>query len=1607
MIAGSLEIQLYADLARIKKDMDDARRIVGNTMSSISGMVDVAKKALGALGGAMSVNAFAGMINGAINASAALHDMSIQTGASVASLMAFRSVAATSDTSIEGISGAMNKLAKGMSVANEESKGMGQAIKAIGLDFDNLKAMTPDQQMLKVAVALDKFQDGAGKSAVAMTLFGREGAKMLPFLADLADQSSDVAAKLTEQEIAARKAQAAMADDFGDNVARVKESFEGLKRELAGGMLPALNDASAAFLKAATSAGGLNDAVKQLVADGSIDRWTRGAIAGVTGLANAVVPAAKIWAAYYASFVVAPAAFAAVATAIGTLQVQLALARMEMASGATMAALFSTSLNGVSVSAQMAAGGLGVLKVAAGTLFAAFAGWEIGSYLRDNFVEARVAGLAFVGATLTGWENVKYGAEMAWEGIKFAWDKTVSGMKSSFADYLSGVAKGLSVVGASDTSKQVEAYAESLRKAATSQGSFATQTAGITSAHKAAVAAIDKNIVDLITYEYAANNAATAAKAATPALKGVLNYDGNGDANKALEKEAALLAELSGLSGSFMADWNALSAVYAKGKISLEGLTTAQADLLAKQPGIKAAVDAEIKAREELEKFNKQYNEGLAVTSDLMEKSVEDAVKEAEKNEELARTFGLTKSAIEAQELARLEEQLAQRASMGLTLDEIETLKKLIDAKTRSVAATGQLDEMEAARKAGEDLDKFLDPAKAQTFGEALRTAFGSAGDSLTKLTGALQNYGIRQAEIEKQRGNAALAYLSGQKTEKAYLSDLHQLDTLRTKNQLAGYGDMAGAAAGFFGEHSRGYQALTAVSQVFHAAELAMTTAELVPKAISAVLSQGSGDPYSAFGRMAAMAAIVAGLGVAIGGIGGGVDTTAKDRQAANGTGTILGDSKAKSESISKALEAIDNNTYQGLTVSMGMLDALRAIQSGIGGLGNILIRTNGFSTETAATQFGSAANLTNTMFDPMSKFIGNKLGGIPSKIANAIFGGNVHSIDTGLTLQALSLGQIASSGASVSQYNDTKKDGGWFSSDKYATITAALGAEVNDQFTKILLSMRDGITEAGKALGLSGDTFNAQLNSFVVDLGKISTKDMKPADVQAALEAALSKAGDDMAKFAVAGLQKFQKAGEGYLETLTRIANDYQTVDVVMQSLGMAFNAVGMGSVAARERLIELSGGLEKFASSSEQFLRDFYTDQERAAALKTRIDPILSQYGLSTEGYDPTKVFRDFVKGLDTTTESGAQAYTTLIGISSSFKQIVEAGKEIQEQQAEAIQKIKDAASGLLGDVDNAFSVLQRVTEASIKPLQARIDKERVLSAAIRSTLDGMKVQGSEMADRASAQAQIRAALAIAKSGGALPDADALKKALSAVTQDASSQFATQQDYLRDFYQTQNDIAALGDLADSALSVDEKSLNALTGMLDAAQHQIDLLKGIDVSSLTIAQAMAGLQTALGSAKANPIVSATSGISGLYQSLLGRAPDAAGLAYWQEKAAGGVSMDAIARFIKESNEYKTRIPGFANGGDFMGGLRIVGENGPELESTGPSRITNSQAFLSQLASPSQSNAVLAAAVERLTAKVESQQAALDKIANNTKQFADQFDQVSGGGGALLVENA
>lgn len=137
---------------------------------------------------------------------------------------------------------------------------------------------------------------------------------------------------------------------------------------------------------------------------------------------------------------------------------------------------------------------------------------------------------------------------------------------------------------------------------------------------------------------------------------------------------------------------------------------------------------------------------------------------------------------------------------------------------------------------------------------------------------------------------------------------------------------------------------------------------------------------------------------------------------------------------------------------------------------------------------------------------------------------------------------------------------------------------------------------------------------------------------------------------------------------------------------------------------------------------------------------------------------------------------------------------------------------------------------------------------------------------------------------------------------------------------------------------------------------------------------------------------------ITRAYTMLLDRAPDVEGFNFWKQAIeSNSMSIQDLYSSFTTSDEYLRRVagvvndfnsimsslgstsytlPGFAEGGYHNGGLRIVGENGPELEATGEARIwtaAQTQQMLSGANSRNSSNADLIAEIQRLNQKIDS----------------------------------
>lgn len=177
-------------------------------------------------------------------------------------------------------------------------------------------------------------------------------------------------------------------------------------------------------------------------------------------------------------------------------------------------------------------------------------------------------------------------------------------------------------------------------------------------------------------------------------------------ANKELEDQARLLAELSGLSGSFAEDWARLNTIYAKGAITLEQLTAAQANLLAQQPAFKKEQkEQEDAAKKLIEKWAEEKKvidelidsrERQFVADAKVIKSAEDMLAQAqfelsllglsnvERDKAVAlrqlEATGIDKATLKYAELAEaMSKTVSDRAAMQKQIDDFQSIWGSID----------------------------------------------------------------------------------------------------------------------------------------------------------------------------------------------------------------------------------------------------------------------------------------------------------------------------------------------------------------------------------------------------------------------------------------------------------------------------------------------------------------------------------------------------------------------------------------------------------------------------------------------------------------------------------------------------------------------------------------------------------------------------------------------------------------------------------------------------------------------------------------------------------------------------------------------------------------
>lgn len=262
----------------------------GRVSGGLRGMVGAAgglSGALGALAPAVTGVGLAAMAKGAIDAADDMNDLAQKTGVSVEQLSRFKQAADASGTSIEGVGGAMIKLNRNLATGNDQAA---FALKDLGISATDAtgKLKSTDQIMLEVADKFAKMPDGAQKSAMAMALFGKSGADMIPLLNGGSEAVRKLSATMTTDF-------AKGADSLNDKLVSVQTKLTEVGVNLGTALMPALNAIADVIIGVANAFGALPGPIQNLIilAGGLVIAWgpVTGAIVGVTSALAAIGPA--------------------------------------------------------------------------------------------------------------------------------------------------------------------------------------------------------------------------------------------------------------------------------------------------------------------------------------------------------------------------------------------------------------------------------------------------------------------------------------------------------------------------------------------------------------------------------------------------------------------------------------------------------------------------------------------------------------------------------------------------------------------------------------------------------------------------------------------------------------------------------------------------------------------------------------------------------------------------------------------------------------------------------------------------------------------------------------------------------------------------------------------------------------------------------------------------------------------------------------------------------------------------------------------------------------------------------------------------------------------
>jgi hypothetical protein len=227
-------LQRASRLSAVRERLGSAVRGAGSALGSAA--------ATGArVGGAVAIGAVAGTVAIASKIRAEMDRAAKSANLTVEEFSRLKHAARLSGTSIEAVEKGSRKLQEGLSKAKPSAE-FRSGLKALGVQAKDLEKVSPEKRLQLIADGLQKVEDDAIKTEIAVRLFGKGGAEMVPLLQNGGAALQAMGDEAAELGLVFSGDAAAAAERLGDAQQKLGDAVKGTLTEAFASIVPLLAD---------------------------------------------------------------------------------------------------------------------------------------------------------------------------------------------------------------------------------------------------------------------------------------------------------------------------------------------------------------------------------------------------------------------------------------------------------------------------------------------------------------------------------------------------------------------------------------------------------------------------------------------------------------------------------------------------------------------------------------------------------------------------------------------------------------------------------------------------------------------------------------------------------------------------------------------------------------------------------------------------------------------------------------------------------------------------------------------------------------------------------------------------------------------------------------------------------------------------------------------------------------------------------------------------------------------------------------------------------------------------------------------------------------------